>query len=191
MCRTLLLPLVVGGLALGLPFGRGHLVERDGRAAASGNSLADTGVLAVADAAVRFTVYWPDAEPLGARPLVIFAADAEAENPRPLRLFARAAAATGVAAVYVEPTPEPAETAARLQGVLQRQASILGIDADAVFTWVEGKGLRGSEETPCSHGHPLASAVTWLTRDLVDRAPVVRWALDRTLGMGCSRTRRL
>jgi len=127
MCRTLLLPLVVGGLALGLPFGRGHLAERDGRAAASGNALADSGVLAVSDRAVHFTLYWPDAEPLGERPLVIFAADAQATHPPPLRLFARAAATAGVAAVYLEPTPTPAEAAARLQGVLQRQASALGI----------------------------------------------------------------
>ncbi len=193
MCRTLLLPLVVGGFALGLPFGRSHLAERDGRAAASGNALADTGVLAVGDSAVRFTLYWPDAEPLGDRPLVIFAADALAAHPRPLRLFAQAAAATGgVAAVYLEPTPTPAQAALRLQGVLQRQASSLGIDADAVWTWVEGKGLRGTFDPPCTKGHPLAAAVAWLRQDVVDTGrPLVRWALDRTLGVGCSLKERL
>lgn len=191
MCRTLLLPLVVGGLSLGLPFGRGHLAERDGRAAAVGSAVVDSGVLAVSDTAVRFTFYWPEAEPLGERALVIFAADAQAAHPRPLRLFARAAAAAGVPAVYLEPTGAPVQTAARLQSVLQRQASTLGIDADAVYTWVEGKGLRRTLDAPCTAGNPLAAAMAWLGRDVTETAPLVRWTLDRALGTGCALKGRL
>jgi hypothetical protein len=191
MCRTLLLPLVVGGLALGLPFVRGHLAERDGRVAARGEALEEAGVLAVPDARVRFTLYWPDAEPLGTRSLVIFAADARATHPRPLRLFARAAAAAGVAAVYLEPTEAPAEIAARLRGVLLRQASPLGMEGASVFMWVEGTGFHGPLESPCSQSGRLAAAVAWLKQDALDTSHLVQRVLAGTLGAGCSLRERL
>ena len=89
MCRTLLLPLVVGGLALGLPFVRGHLAERDGRAAAFVEGTEEHGVLAVSGSTVHFTLYRPEVEAGGERSILIFAADARASHPRPVRLFAK------------------------------------------------------------------------------------------------------
>jgi hypothetical protein len=185
MCRTLLLPLVVGGLALGLPFVRGHLAERDGRAAALGGGTETSGVLALGDRSVHFTLYRPGARGKSERSLVIFAADAHARHHRPLRLFAQASAAAGVTAVYLEPSEAPAEAAARLKGVLQRQGSALDIDAHAVWTWVEGQGLESPVDTPCSQ-HRLAEAVGRLRRDVLDPGALVRRTLDWTLRAGCS-----
>jgi hypothetical protein len=185
MCRTLLLPLVVGGLALGLPFVRGHLAERGGRVAAFGGGTEERGVLAVRGTAVHFTLYRPAAKPDGERPLLIFAADAHASRPRPLRLFAEASAATGLASVYVEPSEAPAEAAARLKHFLQRQGAALSIDADSVWTWVEGQGLDSPVDAPCSQNR-LAAAFSWLRRDLLDGNALVRRTLDWTLRAGCS-----
>jgi hypothetical protein len=184
MCRTLLLSLVIGGLALGLPFVRSHLAERDGRVAARGGALEEEGVLAVSGAPVRFTLYWPDAEPLGTRPMVIFAADARAAHPRPLRLFAAGAAAAGVAAVYLEPTETPAEVAARLRGLFLRQASPLGMDGAPVLVWVEGMGFHAPLDAPCSQKSRLSAAVAWLKHDVLDTGHIVQRALVSTFG-GC------
>jgi hypothetical protein len=184
MCRTLLLPLVVVGLALGLPFVRGHGTEHGLRAADFVSAQSDEGVLTLPDAEAHFTLFWPVAEEGGSRPLVIFAADARAAHPRPLRRFAEAAALAGVTAVYLAPTEAPADAAARLKGVLHRQAAPLGIDADAIVTWVEGEGFVGPEASPCSH-NPLALAFGRLERDVADRAGLLHWALDRTLSAAC------
>ncbi len=185
MCRTLLLPLVVGGLALGLPFVRGHLAERDGRAAAFGGGTEEHGVLAVAGSAVHFTLYRPEAEAEGERSILIFAADARASHPRPVQLFAEATAATGMASAYLEPSAAPAEAAARLKHVLQRQGTRLHVDADAIWTWVEGQGLESPVDTPCSQNR-LAAALSWLRRDLLSPSVLVRRTLDWTLRTGCS-----
>lgn len=187
MCRTLLLPLVVGGLALGLPFVRGHLAERDGRAAAFGGGTEERGALAVRGTAVHFTFYRPEAKAEGERSLLIFAADAHASHPRPVRLFAEATAATGIAAVYLEPSEAPAEAAARLKHVLQHQGSALSIDADSVWTWVEGQGLESPVDAPCSQNR-LAAAFSWLRRDVLDTHALVRRTLDWTLRAGCTAT---
>jgi len=186
MCRTLLLSLVVAGLALGLPFARERLAERGGRVAARGAALEETGVLAVSDAPVHFTLFWPDAEPLGKRPLVIFAADAHAKHPKPLRLFAEAAAAAGVAAVYLEPSPAPAETASRLQAVFRRQAPAFGMEGATVWTWVEGKGFSGSLERPCSQKGRMSAAVDWLREDVQGTGQRVLRAFAVTFGPGCT-----
>jgi hypothetical protein len=190
MCRTLLLPLVVVGLALGLPFVRGHGTEHGGRAADFVSAQAEEGVLTLKDAEAHFTFFWPVAETEGARPLVIFAADAHATRPRPLRLFAEAAALAGVAAVYVGPTESPVDAAAGLKSVLRRQAVPLGIDADVIVTWVEGQGFSTPEATPCSQNR-LALAVGFLERNVADRASLVRWALGRTLDAACHLKARL
>jgi hypothetical protein len=185
MCRTLLLPLVVGGLALGLPFVRGHLAERGGRAAAFGEGPEQPGALAVRGAAVHFTLYQPEAKQEGQHSLLIFAADAHASHSRSLRLFAQATAATGVAAVYLEPSEAPAEAAARLKHVLQRQGATLGIDADSVWTWVEGQGLESPVRAPCSQNR-LAASFSWLRHDVLDGNALVRRTLDWTLRAGCA-----
>jgi len=184
MCRTLLLPLVVDGLALGLPFVRGHRPEHGGRAAAFVSARSETGALALPEAEARFTLYWPETETRGTRPLIIFAADARAQTPRPLRLFAQAAATAGVASVYLEPTRAPADAAARLKGVLQRQAVFFDIDGDAVVTWVEGEGFHGPDTAPCSQNR-LAAAVGRLERGVEEKASLLRWALGRTLSAAC------
>lgn len=183
MCRTLLLPLVVGGLALGLPFVRGHRPEHGGRAAAFVSARSETGVLALPEAEARFTLYWPETETRGTRPLIIFAADARAQAPRPLRLFAQAAATAGVASVYLEPTRAPADAAARLKGVLQRQAVFFDIDEDGVVTWVEGEGFQGPA-APCRQTR-LAAAVGGLERAFEEKASLFRWALGQTLSAAC------
>jgi hypothetical protein len=185
MCRTLLLPLVVGGLALGLPFVRGHLAERGGRAAAFEGGTEERGVLAVGGKSVHFTLFRPEAKTEGEQSLLIFAADARASHPRPLRLFAQATAATGMASVYLEPTEAPAEAAARLKHVLQRQGAALRFNADSVWTWVEGQGLDSPVETPCSQNR-LAAAFSWLRRDVLDTHALLRRTLDWTLGAGCA-----
>jgi hypothetical protein len=160
MCRTLLLPLVVVGLALGLPFVRDLGAGGDGRVSASLNTPEGSGLLVVSDAVVPFTVFWPKGTLRGGRPVVIFAADAQARRPLPLRQLARAAAAAGVAAVYIAPSEAPDEAARRLTHVLSHQAAAFDVDADSVFTWVEGHLFGG--------GHLLG------------------WALERTLGAACS-----
>jgi hypothetical protein len=185
MCRTLLLPLVVGGLALGLPFVRGHLAERDGRAAAFVEGTEEHGVLAVSGSAVHFTLYRPKAEAGGERSILIFAADARARHPRPVQLFAQATAATGVASAYLEPSDAPAEAAARLKHVLQRQGSRLHVDSDAIWTWVEGQGLESPVDGPCKQNR-LAAALSWLQRDILNPGVLVRRTLDWTLRAGCS-----
>jgi hypothetical protein len=185
MCRTLLLSLVVAGLALGLPFAREQLAERGGRVAARGAALEEEGVLAVRDAEVHFTLYWPDAEPLGKRPLVIFAADAHAAHPKPLKLFAEAARAAGMAAIYLEPTASPTEAATLLKGVLHRQSAPLGMDGLHLWTWVEGKGLRAPMESPCSQTGRLKAALSWL-RDSGGGGQQVLRAFSVTFGPGCA-----
>jgi GNAT superfamily N-acetyltransferase len=183
MCRTLLLPLVVGGLALGLPFARGHLAERDGRAAANGGASEEHGVLAVGETSVHFTLYRPERHGRAERSLVIFAADAHAKHPRPLRLFAEASATAGVTAIYLEPSALPAEAAARLKRVLQHQAQALHLDAASVWTWVEGQGLGAPVQTPCT-ANRLAATAAWLRRDVA--SALVHRTLDWTLRAGCS-----
>jgi hypothetical protein len=185
MCRTLLLPLVVGGLALGLPCVRGHLAERDGRAAAFVESTEEHGVLVVSGSAVHFTLYRPQAKAGGERSILIFAADARATHPHPVRLFAEATAATGMASAYLEPSDAPAEAAARLKHVLQRQGTRLHVDSDAIWTWVEGQGLETPADAPCRQNR-LAAALSWLQRDLLSPGVLVRRTLDWTLRAGCS-----
>ena len=64
---------------------------------------------------------------------------------------------------------------------------MLGIDADAIATWVEGEGFQRQPATPCSQNR-LADTVAWLTRDVEDKGALVRWALSQTLSVGCSLT---
>lgn len=185
MCRTLLLSLVVGGLALGLPFVRGHLAERDGRAAARRPMPEEHGVIAVGKTPVPFTLFRPNAQRRGQHALVIFAGDAHASHAKPWRLFAEATAIAGVPAVYLEPSDVPAEAAAHLKRVLQRQGAALHLEVDDVWTWVEGQGLQPPGEAPCSQTR-LAAAVGWLRRDVLGTGTLLHRTLDWTLHAGCS-----
>jgi hypothetical protein len=145
MRRRLLVPVALSVLALGATLALAH---SRGTPPAEALSLEDTGTLAVKDTTVAFTLYWPADASVAQPALFIFASDARATHPRPLRDWARAAAAHGVAAVYLEPTLDPAEAAARLQGVLSRHARTLGLDADAIWTWVEGSPPRSGAQRP-------------------------------------------
>jgi hypothetical protein len=184
MCRTLLLPLVVGAFALGLPFVRGHLAERDGRVAAFGGGREQLGLLQVEETSVPFTLYRPETHGRGEHSVVIFAADAHARHPRPLRLFAEATAIAGVTAVYLEPSEVPAEAAARLKRVLQHQALALHLDADSVWTWVEGQGLQPPAEPPCRQNR--LAALAWLRQDVLNAGALVQRTLGWTLRAGCA-----
>lgn len=185
MGRTLLLSLVVGWLALGLPFVRGHRAECDRRAAAQGAPKEEHGVLVVRETSVPFTLFRPEAQRRGQRALVIFAADAHASHAKPWRLFAEATAMAGIPAVYLEPSATPGEAAARLKRVLQRQQAALHLEADAVWTWVEGEGLVPPAEAPCTQNR-LAAAVAWLRNDVLDAGTLLQRTLGWTLHAGCS-----
>jgi hypothetical protein len=183
MCRTLLLSLVVGGLALGLPFVRGHLAERDGRAAAKGTVPEEHGLIAVGRTSVPFTLFRPERQ--GQHALMIFAGDARAGHAKRWRLFAEATAISGVPAVYLEPSDRPGEAAAHLARALQRQGAALHLEVDTVWTWVEGEGLQAPTQAPCGQTR-LAAAVGWLRRDVLNSGTLLHRTLDWTLHAGCS-----
>jgi len=168
MSRPLVLGLCVGALALsGVAAGRllGSWLPPGGASA-----VEDQGVLEVGSASVHFTVYWPADGMDELRELVIFAADAHAAHPRPLREWARAAAASGVAAAYLEPSETPEEAAARLKAVLARHAEKVGLDGATVWTWAEGgrmQGPRPAPTSPCGRRHGLAAVVAGAERELM------------------------
>jgi len=185
MRRSLLLSLLLGVVALALPAMRHQRLPHWPSFPAPGQRE-ESGVVALSQGSAHFTLYWPKGDSRSVRKLVIFAADARSKHPRPLRLFAQAAAATGVAALYVEPTPAPAEAAARLKAVLRRQADKLGLDSAAVYTWVEGTGFGSPEEGPCQPHGLLRASLAWLTHDLASTSGLVLRAFNRAANAGCS-----
>jgi hypothetical protein len=189
MHRPFLLALAVGALALGGLAIRQHLVGYHETAAATQLPLESTGMLTLDEQAVHFTLYWPEEDdgPVGA--LVIFAADAHAAHPRPLRDWARAAAASGVAAAYLEPSGAPEEAAERLRAVLEHHAELLGLDRGAVWTWVEGTGLKHQPapppSAPCGRVGTLADVVARAEREIAGAGVLVRRAIDFTFNTRC------
>ncbi len=177
----LLLPLAFVALALGVPT-LGRLIQNC--TAPTASARADDGILTTSDGPVHFTLYWPTAA-RSARTLVILAADARAPHPRPLRFAAQAAAAAGLAAVYLEPSQAPGEAAARLKGLLQRHAASLGLDTPTVWTWVEGRRVSAPPCGRISLGTPLA-ALGRLGPHLSAPGALLRTAFEALSHSGCS-----
>ena len=121
--------------------------------------------------------------------LVIFAADANAARPRPLRDWARAAAASGVAAAYLEPSAAPEEAAERLRTVLEHHAELLGLDRGAVWTWVEGVGMKRQHapppSAPCGRAGTLADMVARAEQEISGAGRLVQRAIDFTMKPRC------
>ena len=180
MSRLLVLGLCVGVLALsGVLAGR--LLGAWQPMGVGPAALEDQGVLDMDATSVHFTVYWPSDASADLRELVIFAADAHAAHPRPLRAWARAAAASGVAAAYLEPSDVPEEAAARLKAVLVRHAEAIGIDGAAVWTWAEGARMQGparAPSAPCGRRGGLAMVVAGAERELMRAGNVLQYVLD-------------
>ncbi len=149
----------------------------------------ESGVVNTSEGPVRFTLYWPRV-PGNARTLVIVAADVRAAYPRPLRLLAQAAATSGFPTVYLEPSEAPAEAAARLKALLERHGGVFGLDAAAVWTYVEGKHFAPA--TPrCSRHTPLARTLRWLGQGLGAPSARARTVLELASGAGCALARHL
>jgi hypothetical protein len=191
MRRPLLLALFAGALAAGgTALAWQRLAGRTGAPGAEDRSLEGTALLALSEASVHFTLYWPEQEEGSPPPaLVIFASDANADHPRPLRAWARAAARSGVAAAYLEPTDDPVAAAEQLKTVLERHAETLGIDGRALWTWAEGQGLRGRarpSHPPCGRNDGVFGVmVAQAERRLASAGHAVQRAFDFTVRSRC------
>jgi hypothetical protein len=182
MRRRLLLVLA---LALSATLALGYGTAPRERAQPGAEPLQDTGTLALKDTTVPFTFYWPADASVAQPTVLIFASDARASHPRPLRAWARAAAANGVAAVYLEPSADPEEAAARLQAVLARHARTLGLDGDAIWTWVEGKAPHAPAKVPpvrCGRRGLLSALVAEGGQRLAAAEAFLHRALDSSGG---------